>query len=189
MIRVTMRDLGLKLFALLRTAVFYSIVMYGLGVWLPWRLGLFTRDIPYDGISALRLVGILPLLIGFLVATQGAFAFAWTGHGTPAPFDPPRRLVVVGTYRFVRNPMYFGVATFLLGEAILFTRSPWGPLVYLGVFVFCVTVFVLIYEEPTLRSMFGADYDEYCRNVRRWLPRLHPWTPPQSRSSSVGTGS
>jgi protein-S-isoprenylcysteine O-methyltransferase Ste14 len=96
--------------------------------------------------------------------------FAWNGLGTPAPFDPPRRLVVSGPYRFVRNPMYLGMGVALIGEAIVFpnVRVPILAMVAL-LFVF-VTLFVMGYEEPTLRRLFGAEYEGYCRRVRRWWP-------------------
>jgi protein-S-isoprenylcysteine O-methyltransferase Ste14 len=95
--------------------------------------------------------------------------FIVTGRGTPAPFDPPTRLVIVGPYRFVRNPMYVGAA-FALGGAALFYGS-WVLLAYCAVFLLVTHLFVVVYEEPTLRTMFGADYVSYCEQVPRWLPR------------------
>jgi protein-S-isoprenylcysteine O-methyltransferase Ste14 len=94
--------------------------------------------------------------------------FAWIGKGTPAPFDPPHRLVVRGPYRFVRNPMYIGGAVTLAGAA-LFYRSLF-LLAYGCLFLLAACLFVLFYEEPTLRRTFGIDYDAYCRRVSRWLP-------------------
>jgi protein-S-isoprenylcysteine O-methyltransferase Ste14 len=92
------------------------------------------------------------------------------GKGTPAPFDPPRRLVVRGPYRFVRNPMYLGGALTLAGAA-LFYRSLF-LLGYDCIFLLAFSLFVLFYEEPTLRRTFGPDYEAYCHRVARWLPRL-----------------
>lgn len=115
--------------------------------------------------------------IGFVVGTVGAviaiwcvLTFAWVGKGTPAPFDPPRKLVVRGPYRFVRNPMYIGAATALAGASIYY-RS-WFLLVYAGVFLLLCHLFVVLYEEPTLRRTFKQEYEEYCRRVRRWLPTI-----------------
>jgi protein-S-isoprenylcysteine O-methyltransferase Ste14 len=99
--------------------------------------------------------------------------FALNGRGTPAPIAPPRILVVSGFYRYVRNPMYVGLIIILAGEGLLFARAAlflYGACVWLT-----FHVFVLAYEEPTLRRMFGADYETYCRHVGRWLPRLTPW--------------
>jgi protein-S-isoprenylcysteine O-methyltransferase Ste14 len=116
------------------------------------------------------------MAIGGAIAGWCAFEFAWSGRGTPAPFDPPRRLVVSGLYRFVRNPMYVGMGIILIGEAWLTVRIEfiYETLILLAV----VSAFVIVYEEPALRSKFGDDYIGYCRNVRRWIPRLTPWYSP-----------
>ena len=95
--------------------------------------------------------------------------FALVGRGTPAPFDPPRRLVVRGPYRFVRNPMYIGAAIALAGAALFYRSLP--LLGYLALFLLVTHLFVCVYEEPTLRRAFGAEYEAYCRRVRRWWPR------------------
>ena len=98
------------------------------------------------------------------------WGFALRGKGTPAPFDPPRQLVVEGPYHIVRNPMYWSVASVLLGEALVFHSS---ALAELTVAFFAGTIlFVLFYEEPILRRKFGAEYEDYCRRVPRWLPRF-----------------
>jgi protein-S-isoprenylcysteine O-methyltransferase Ste14 len=88
---------------------------------------------------------------------------------------PPQRLVVVGFYRYVRNPMYVGFFAGWAGLWTIFGRFSWPALGITAVAIAGVAVFVLLYEEPVLRKKFGADYEEYCRNVPRWLPRLHPW--------------
>ena len=96
---------------------------------------------------------------------------------TPAPpVAPPQRLVVVGFYRYVRNPMYVGFFTGWAGLWIIFGRINTTALTVTATAVLGVALFVIFYEEPTLRGKFGSDYEEYCRNVRRWLPRLRPWT-------------
>jgi protein-S-isoprenylcysteine O-methyltransferase Ste14 len=98
------------------------------------------------------------------------WGFALRGKGTPAPIDPPKKLVEEGPYRIVRNPMYWSVAFVLLGEALVFHSL---ALAELAVAFFAATnLFVLFYEEPALRRKFGAEYEEYCRRVPRWLPRL-----------------
>lgn len=95
-------------------------------------------------------------------------AFAWEGSGTPAPFDAPRKIVVTGPYRNVRNPMYLGAMLIILGVALML-RSPSA----VGVAVFFITLahlFVLVYEEPALKAQFGESYSDYKRSVNRWLP-------------------
>ena len=104
-----------------------------------------------------------------MLALSCVLTFAFIGKGTPAPFDPPRRLVVQGPYRIVRNPMYMG-AGMALGGAALFYRSS-ALAAYVVLFLLVTHLFVVWYEEPTLRGLFGAEYDAYCRRVRRWGPR------------------
>jgi protein-S-isoprenylcysteine O-methyltransferase Ste14 len=99
-----------------------------------------------------------------------AWEFAVRGLGTPAPIAPTRFLVTTALHRYVRNPMYIGVLGMLLGEAITFRA-----VVLFKYWVFCfvaVYLFVLLYEEPTLRRQFGESYEEYRRSVPRWIPRF-----------------
>lgn len=113
------------------------------------------------------------LLIGSGVALYLACAFwgfAIRGKGTPLPLDPPRKLVVVGPYRVVRNPMYWSVASVMLGEAAVFHSVALLKLV--AAFAVGVVLFVLFVEEPALKQKFGVEFEEYCRRVPRWLPRF-----------------
>jgi protein-S-isoprenylcysteine O-methyltransferase Ste14 len=107
--------------------------------------------------------------VGAGVLFRCIWDFAVAGRGTLAPVDPPRHLVVRGLYRYVRNPMYVGVVTILLGEALLFRSL--ALLCYAGIFLFVVHLFIVVYEEPALRRQFGESYENYCRRVHRWLPR------------------
>jgi protein-S-isoprenylcysteine O-methyltransferase Ste14 len=91
------------------------------------------------------------------------------GKGTPAPFDPPRKLVIRGPYRFVRNPMYIGAGMTLAG-AVLFYESL-SIFVYTALFFLITHLFVVLYEESTLRLTFGDEYKAYFGRVSRWLPR------------------
>jgi protein-S-isoprenylcysteine O-methyltransferase Ste14 len=125
-----------------------------------------------------RWLAALPSVLGFAVAMRCIWDFGHTGRGTPAPFAPPQRLVVVGFYRYVRNPMYVGFFTGWIGLWIVFGQANWEVIASAAAVVLGVNLFVRLYEEPTLRSMFDGDYEEYCRQVRRWLPRLHPWARP-----------
>ena len=88
---------------------------------------------------------------------------------------PPKRLVVVGFYRYVRNPMYVGFFAGWAGLWVIFGRANLTAILLVAAAVLAVALFVLLYEEPTLRRKFGSDYEEYCRNVRRWVPRLRAW--------------
>jgi len=100
--------------------------------------------------------------------------FALKGIGTPAPVAPTQNLVVSGLYRHFRNPMYVGVVTAILGQALVF-GSP-ALVVYAAVVFAGFFLFVLGYEEPALRRQFGAEYEAYCSNVPRWIPRIRPWS-------------
>lgn len=142
-------------------------------VWLWAWVALLLRR--YDDV----LGGPLPALsrpFGFVALSLGGALAAWCigsfvvrGHGTPAVFDAPRRLVAVGPYPYVRNPMYIGGALLLLGYG-LDQQSP-SIILFVPAWWLLFHLVVVLYEEPTLRSKFGRDYDEYCRRVPRWIPR------------------
>jgi len=91
----------------------------------------------------------------------------------PAPIAPTRNLVVSGLYRYVRNPIYVAVVGVILGQAVLF--ADWRLLGYGALIWLAFHIFVLAYEEPTLRQSYGTEYESYRANVPRWLPRLTPW--------------
>lgn len=123
-----------------------------------------------EAFGAAQAAGIALVVVGGAIALWCVAAFATLGRGTPAPFDPPRRLVVRGPYRYVRNPMYIGGGLTMLGASLAY--ESWALLSYYMVFMAAAHVFVVIYEEPTLGRLFGEEYDAYRRRVRRWLPRL-----------------
>lgn len=128
------------------------------GIGSPRRLGAFQA------------AGLLVTTIGALLVLWCVSTFVFVGKGTPAPFDPPRRLVAGGPYRLVRNPMYWGAGLALTGAALYFHSS--GLFGYAVLFMVVAHLFVRLYEEPTLRRSFGDDYVAYCRQVGRWFPRL-----------------
>src|SRR5687767_4478981 len=122
-----------------------------------------------------NIAAIVLMVIGGAIMIRCVWDFAWTGRGTPAPWDPPRRLVIAGLYRYVRNPMYVGMGVFLLGEALLLPEITRGMLIVMAAAWVAVTAFIVLYEEPTLRRLFAEDYQTYCRHVRRWIPRVTPF--------------
>jgi protein-S-isoprenylcysteine O-methyltransferase Ste14 len=121
-----------------------------------------------EGIPAA--LGGLLILTGVLLYVWCAYAFARFGQGTPAPIDPPRHLVDRGLHARTRNPMYLGVVSVLVGEAALFGSS--RLFAYAGAVFLGFHLFTVLYEEPAHRRRFGAAFDEYCRRVPRWIPRL-----------------
>ena len=155
--------------SLLVGAAFFSLWFWLLPQWLGFR-------VETAGAAQWKWLAAIPSVLGFAVALRCVWDFGWTGRGTPAPIAPPQRLVVVGFYRYVRNPMYVGFAVGWIGLWIVFGHANlYAILVTLAV-ALGIHLFVMFYEEPTLRRKFGADYEEYCRNVNRWLPRLQPWS-------------
>ena len=149
-------------------AAFLALWFWLLPRWLGFRVEI-------AGAACWRWLAALPSVLGFAVALRCVWDFGWTGRGTPAPVAPPQRLVVVGFYRYVRNPMYLGFATGWIGLWIIFGHAHPAAIAAAVAVALGIHLFVLFYEEPTLRAKFGADYDEYCRNVNRWWPRLRGW--------------
>ena len=141
--------------------------------------GTVTLLLPYEIVSqspenlpevwrAPQWAALLPALLGVAIYLWCLWDFATFGRGTPAPIDPPKRLVVRGLYRYMRNPMYVGVLSILLAEAAFF--ESWWLLAYAS-FVFTVFhLFIVLYEEPVLSRQFGESYQAYRQSVRHWLP-------------------
>jgi protein-S-isoprenylcysteine O-methyltransferase Ste14 len=151
---------------LLAKVILFTVLVPGtVVVAIPYSL-LREHPVPRPGLPGL--LGLLPLSLGVCVYLWCAWDFASTGRGTPAPIDPPRMLVVRGLYRAVRNPMYVGVLLILIGESMFF--SSLAILRYTFVVWLMFHLFVVFYEEPTLRKKFGAAYEEYRRSVSRWIP-------------------
>lgn len=121
-------------------------------------------------VAGFRLMGALPIGLGAIIYFWCAWDFITVGLGTPAPIDPPKVVVRKGLFRFVRNPMYGGAVLVILGEAMLF--GSWRLAGYALFLCIWFHLFVVYYEEPTLKKKFGAAYEEYCQRVPRWLPRL-----------------
>ena len=135
----------------------------------PW---LLTDWSAHDWPIPLRLLGAATIAVGLALLLPAFVRFAIDGRGTPAPVAPTERLVVTGAYRYVRNPMYLGVAALIVGQGLLLGQAV--LLAYAAIFVLVVTGFVHSYEEPVLARTFGRQYETYRRAVPRWRPRLRP---------------
>ena len=147
---------------------FFALWFWLLPSWLGFRVDT-------SGAARWRWIAAVPSVLGFAVALRCVWDFGWAGRGTPAPIAPPKRLVVVGFYRYVRNPMYLGFFIGWAGLWVVFGRANLPAIVLALLVVLGVALFVRLYEEPTLRKTFGAGYEEYCQNVCRWVPRMRPW--------------
>jgi protein-S-isoprenylcysteine O-methyltransferase Ste14 len=149
-------------------AAFLALWFWLLPPWLGFRVDL-------AGVAPWRWIAVVPSVLGFAVAMRCIWDFGRTGHGTPVPIAPPTRLVVAGFYRYVRNPMYLGFLVGWVGLWVVFGRANRAAIIGSCAVALGVDLFVMFYEEPHLRKIFGAQYEEYCRNVRRWMPRMHAW--------------
>jgi len=154
--------LGSLLFLILAPGTVAGLIPYALS---GWRIG----PAPWP----LRALGVALIVLGAVLLVSCFARFAMVGRGTPAPIAPTERLVVSGAYAHVRNPMYVAVVTLILGQAALL---PDLRLVgYAALIWTAFHLFVLGYEEPTLRRAFPKDYEAFCAAVPRWIPRLTPW--------------
>jgi protein-S-isoprenylcysteine O-methyltransferase Ste14 len=155
-----------------RTLLFALTFVAAVLVYVPrWILGPEGRAQLARGparYGATALIGA-----GVLLMVWCWYEFATRGRGTPMPLDPPRRLVVAGPYRHVRNPMYIAALLFLLGQAVLYGAL--SLVWYAAAFAVVVHLFVVGYEERALSRQFGADYAAYRAAVGRWVPRLRPY--------------
>ena len=115
------------------------------------------------GAARWRWLAAVPSVAGFAAALRCIWDFGWTGRGTPVPVAPPQYLVVVGFYRYVRNPMYVGFGAGWIGLWIVFGRTSLALTAAAAAAALGIHLFVMLYEEPTLRNKFGADYEAYCR--------------------------
>jgi protein-S-isoprenylcysteine O-methyltransferase Ste14 len=158
--------LGTGAFFLVGPCVVAGLVPWLISGWPPPR----TASGPVIGRVA---AGSALVLAGVVVLVRNFVRFVAEGRGTPAPIAPPDQLVVGGDYRYVRNPMYVAIVAVVLGQAVIFGSL--ALLVYAAIIWVCTATFVRVYEERVLLSRFGASYERYRRNVRAWLPRLHPW--------------
>jgi protein-S-isoprenylcysteine O-methyltransferase Ste14 len=156
-----------------------ALLPFTVAVLVPLWLARNNDISPALGTTALemfaQIVGVLLLVVGLMLFSASLRKFATDGEGTLAPWDPPRRLVVRGPYRYVRNPMISGVVFVLFGEALALISRP--HFVWALIFLAANFIYIPLLEETGLRHRFGDSYVEYCRHVPRLIPRLRPWQP------------
>jgi protein-S-isoprenylcysteine O-methyltransferase Ste14 len=162
-----------KPLAIAGSAIFLIIAPGVVAGLVPWWISGWRVDPPFFGWTFLRFAGAMLVGLALTGVVDSFVRFAWQGLGTPAPVIPTRHLVVTGFYRYVRNPMYAAVVSAILGQALILgnvSLLEYGAVVWL-----LFHLFVLAYEEPTLRTSFGPEYETFCAAVPRWIPRLSPW--------------
>jgi protein-S-isoprenylcysteine O-methyltransferase Ste14 len=163
-----------KAWAVLGTVIFFFLAPGIVAFLIPWLLVQWDPASLWPSAGWAKWAGLAIGALGTGELIECFARFALQGEGTPAPVAPTKHLVVTGAYRHVRNPMYVAVVAIILGWALCFgspTLFLYAAIVWLG-----FTAFVVVYEEPTLRATFGKQYETYCSNVGRWIPRLSPWT-------------
>jgi protein-S-isoprenylcysteine O-methyltransferase Ste14 len=152
---------------LLNTTIFTILVPGTVAGYIPWRLHGNAASI--TGVEEWGAIGVVAIGIAIYLSTA-FWGFAMVGGGTPAPIAPTKVLVVRGLHRYVRNPMYIGVALVIAGQAWLFHSLHIA--IYLACMLAIVNLFVLFYEEPTLQRQFGDEYERYRARGPRWVPRF-----------------
>lgn len=161
--------------SILGSALFVIVVPGTVAGLIPWLIARWDSTYgPGEG-AALKVAGVVFILAGLPVLLYAIFKFAVDGLGTPAPVAPTKHLVVTGPNRFVRNPMYLAVEVIVFGQALLLGQ--WSLFWYGAIITVGQTIFVRVYEEPTLARTFGAEYERYQAGVHAWVPRLTPWHP------------
>jgi protein-S-isoprenylcysteine O-methyltransferase Ste14 len=153
----------------IKTLIFTILVPGTVAVLIPYRLASSTATRGTVPLGSFRYFGLALIAAGILIYLWCACDFAFAGKGTPAPIDPPKELVIRGLYKHVRNPMYVGVLSLVLGQALIFEAL--ALFVYAGFLFLAFNLFVLFYEEPALTRKFGEAYRSYCKAVPRWIPR------------------
>ncbi len=149
--------------------LFFTVLVPGfVAGWVPLAFLLRHAALP-DAWTARHFAALPVLLAGALLYLACVWLFGTYGRGTPAPIDPPRKLVMRGPYRWVRNPMYLALLLLVLGEAVFFWHLTLA--LYLVFLASAFQLFVVAVEEDSLRRRFGAMYSDYCNVTNRWLPR------------------
>lgn len=139
-------------------------------VLFPYLASRVRTFIPSFNLGIFRYLGVLLFILGGLLSLWCVVLFVVQGLGTPNPYSPPKKLVVSGPYRYIRNPMAFGVIVMLVGCVIFF--QSFSILIYTILFIIGIHLFIICYEERRLSVLFGNVYREYKHDVSRWFPKI-----------------
>ena len=156
--------------SILATAVFLLLAPGTVAGLIPFWISRWRFETAFFSLEPVRWFGVFLIVLAAPVLLESFARFALEGLGTPAPVLPTQRLIVKGFYRYVRNPMYVAVVSIILGQGLLFGNA--SLLLYAALVWAAFFGFVLSYEEPKLRRTYGAEFESYCRQVPRWIPRF-----------------
>jgi protein-S-isoprenylcysteine O-methyltransferase Ste14 len=164
--------LGTALFLVIAPGLVVGVIPWWISRWQVqgWHMQDTWFQDTWFAVPLVRGLGFVLIAAGVLIFLETFARFAVEGLGTPAPILPPQHLVIRGSYRYVRNPMYVAGVSAVCGQALVL--GDWRLLAYGLVVWLCAHLFVIGYEEPTLRRTFGSEYAAYCARVRRWLPLM-----------------
>jgi len=165
---------------LLATTGFLFVLLPVALVSVPFVILKSPNHVHLFELGEFRYFGVLPIVMGVIVYLWCSFAFVFTGKGTPIHTMPPKKFVVKGLYRYIRNPMYMAFFLVLAGETLLFQSQ--GLLIYLLIMFGIFNIALMVYEEPNLRKRFGDSYIQYCKSVGRWIARLTPYQEEDTKS-------
>ena len=157
-----------NLWLVIRNAAMIVLFPGTVVVYVPYRLLTSYPAPEFAPFSLARYLAVLVVAAGTAILLTSIWSFARVGRGTLAPFDETKKLIVVGLYRYVRNPMYIGVLFILLGEALFFRSS--ALLLYACLCFVVANVLIIGYEEHRLRHKYGDEFQRYCARVGRWMP-------------------
>lgn len=160
------------LVALLGTLLFFLFILPFFMAWIPFKILSSPEHLCRLDLGAVRYVGVVLIASGVCIYVWCSINFIVAGKGSPILFTPIHKLIVTGLYRYVRNPMYIAGVLILTGEALLFQS--------IGVFIYCLAMtgifnLQILMEETFLADRFGSTYEQYLKNVPRWVPRLKPY--------------
>ena len=170
---------------ILKTLIFLIVVPGSVTILLPYFLLTLKFKLFVLDIGIFHLLGLIPIFLGVVITFYCFWDFIFAGKGTPAPMDPPKKLVVKGLYRVVRNPMYSGIVLILIGEILLFQSLILCIYTLLVLSVF--HLFVVFYEEPILENRFRDSYINYFNSVPRWIPNINSFRNFQKRKWFIRT--
>ena len=147
-------------------AIFVGLIFFVLFPYLFILLNDYFSLPVFANDKAMVMGGILGLLgLGLVAYCSGLFLIV--GKGTPAPIEPPKKLVFSVLYKYTRISIYIVFFMILLGEFMYFGRL--FQLFYLFLIITAINPLITYHEEPVLKKRFGKSYKKYLKEIPRWF--------------------